>query len=215
MGNKFHSKQSADHHDRPNDRQGGNGAKSMIGAPMHQQSAEQHRFGTRDERPSEVHETSAGRPQPDREPTSVAAEPDSERSFMDSVLQSIKDNPIPIALVAAGLGVGAGATWLIMSNRRRQTSPVSQLVHRVLRQAGSRSRELEQSIEELIPSSPIAIGAAVLTVAAGITLAVLGTRKPSSWLDKRREQFTELAQGLVHDAVEKVEAVARQVSEAL
>ncbi|HEX7477226.1 MAG TPA: hypothetical protein VF331_05430 [Polyangiales bacterium] len=134
---------------------------------------------------------------------------------MDSVWQAIRDNPIPIALVGAGLGLGAGATWLIMSNRRRQTSPVSRLVQSVLQQAGSRSRQLEQSIEELIPSSPIAIGAAVLTVAAGITLAVLGTRKPSSWLDKRRDQFTELAQGLVHDAVEKVEAVARQVSEAL
>jgi hypothetical protein len=208
MSNK-HQKHYSNQPPRHQDRQG----KAVIGAPTYQSATDRHRAETRDRGVSHIQDVSAGAVHKAPEPQKTSARPESEKSFTASVLQAIRDNPIPVALV--GVGLGAGATWLIISNRRSRSSRASQLVQHVLQRAGSRSRELEHSIEELLPRSPLAIGAALLTAAAGVTLAVMSTRPQKSWLGKRREQLTDVAQGLVHGALETVEAVARQLTEAL
>ncbi len=124
----------------------------------------------------------------------------------------LEENPIPVALV--GLGIGAGVTWLIMSNRKPPANSASRLVDRMLKMVESRGRQLERSIEQLTPASALAISAAMLTAGVGLGLTAFGSRDESSWLSKARQQLVEVAQGLAHDAIERVEVVAKQLTEA-
>ncbi len=140
---------------------------------------------------------------------SSSAPPAAEGRFADSVFKIMEEHPIPVALVAIGLG--AGAAWLVMGNTRRPT--MSSRLLRVLEEVAGPTRELERAVAQVIPKGPVAIGAAVLTVAAGVTLAVLSTRREQSWLSKSRGHLMDLAHEVVHDAIGRVEAIAAQLND--
>lgn len=109
------------------------------------------------------------------------------------------------------VGLGAGITWLVMSNR---TPPVSRPTHwwvrRTLERSDSEARRPERKVERLIPKGASVISASVLAVAAGVALAVFRKRADGSWFAEHRQQLTEIARSLGSAALDGFEAIAKQ-----
>jgi hypothetical protein len=120
MGNSHHSKHNGQHNHEQE-----HGAKSAGGSPIQQQASEQHRFETRDRNLGHSqHPNGGGRPGvQDQHRTSGRA--DSEKSLIATVLQAIKNNPIPIALV--GLGLAAVGITLAVLHTRSESSWLSKV----------------------------------------------------------------------------------------
>ncbi|HEX7481804.1 MAG TPA: hypothetical protein VF331_28615 [Polyangiales bacterium] len=194
MGNKHQSGHNGQQHDYPH-----NAGKS-AGSPLEQASA-QRRFDARDHSQSAGHEPARGGQQAAPSLRSTPAQADREKSLTASVRQMLEENPIPVALV--GFGIGAGVSWLIMNNRKPPANSASRLVDRMLKMVESRGLQLERTIEQLTPTSALAISAAMLTAGVGFGLAAFGSRDESSWLGKARQQLVEVARGLAHDAIER------------
>lgn len=206
MGNKHQI-----HHNSHHNLHQGNGIKPRDNSPMQRQPGDPQRIEASDQQQPRGVDVRAVGEHTSKQARATSDQTRAVETYAKSALRMMNDNPIPTALI--GVGLGAGITWLIMSNQAPKGSAASRFAAGVMKRSGIRARELERTLEGLMPTTPQAIGAALLTVAAFVTLAVSGTRREESWLTKGREQLLEMAQGLVHDAVEKVEAIATQLNE--
>jgi hypothetical protein len=94
-----------------------------------------------------------------------------------SVLETIKANPVPAALVSLGLG------WLIMSGRS-SSQAARHAVHRVSEAVGE-ARE-----------NPLALGALAIAIGAAIGLSLPHTHVEDEWMGEAKERLLRRAEGV-------------------
>jgi ElaB/YqjD/DUF883 family membrane-anchored ribosome-binding protein len=142
----------------------------------------------------------------------------------NGIVDTIKDNPIPLALTALGIG------WLVVSARapqaqervvnaigdktsdwKGQASELAQnaqtKVRDVAHQAQERGRQVESSMERTFNDNPIAIGLGVVAAGLLIGLAIPTTQKENDLLGETRDKLAHRAIGkvdeLAHKAIDK------------
>ena len=72
---------------------------------------------------------------------------------------------------------------------------------------------LEKRVETTYRENPLAVGAAVLALGTAFGLAIPITRREEQLMGEARDQMFGKAQGLAHDALDKVQDVAKHVAQ--
>jgi len=83
-----------------------------------------------------------------------------------------------------------------------------QLMHRAQYQA----RRVEDTFNDTLRDSPLAVGAVALALGAAVGLAVPRTRTEDEWLGDARDALVDKAQAVAHDTMEQVQDVAQKVT---
>jgi ElaB/YqjD/DUF883 family membrane-anchored ribosome-binding protein len=133
------------------------------------------------------------------------------------VTDIVRENPIPAALIAAGV------SWLAWSSRRGKVvdngGAVSERATEMTKSAASSvaetAREKTDRVSSAIRSNPVPLGiaAAALGLAAGYALP--STEKEGELVGEKRDELVDKARELVQEKKESVKRVAeRVVSEA-
>jgi hypothetical protein len=164
------------------------------------------------------------------------------REAADSVVDTARQNPIPLAL----LGVGA-AWWLVSrstssSNRRFDNSGYGSEyggssesrrserpdATRAIAQATARTREYaadaadsvqriarqrKNQLQRTLEQNPLLVGASALILGAAIGLAVPETDTENEWMGDARDNVVDRARDVARGAANKVEEVAGSVAE--
>ena len=138
----------------------------------------------------------------------------------NGIVDSIKANPVPLALTALGLG------WLIVNARapqaqarvvsaigdktddlKQQATDLAQTAQAkardVAHQAQARGREVETSAVRVFDANPLAIGLGVAAVGLVLGLAVPTTQKENELLGPARDRLAHEALGKAQDLAHK------------
>ena len=152
-----------------------------------------------------------------------------------TVLDTIKANPIPTALIGLGLG------WLLMSGRnsgnisayrwprergmrsyrprrarrelgRNAAGDVKERSRRVVGEARRQVVRAERGIESSLRDNPLALGAVALAVGAAIGLSLPHTRAEDEWMGDVKDRLIHRAEGAASEALHSAEEAAGRLA---
>jgi hypothetical protein len=141
----------------------------------------------------------------------------------------VKSNPVPLAMVGAGLawlavdvftggarseqseaprrGDGSGAADRLGDATRR----AKQSTRKVLRDVGARGQQIERTLEDTIRENAAAFGAAAVAIGAATGYVLPRTRLEDEWLGEQRDEVVQKAGQAARGAVDKVESAAKKL----
>ena len=99
--------------------------------------------------------------------------PESVTDAGTSVLDIIRANPIPAAMIGLGLG------WLIFGARGNRSA----------RGAGRRNMRAERGIESTLEENPLAIGAVAVAIGAAVGLSLPSSPIEDEWMGDAMERL--------------------------
>ncbi len=140
----------------------------------------------------------------------------------------VKDNPLPLAML------GAGLTWLAVDliagggRAERSEAPrrgdggaadrlgdatrrVKQSTRKILHDVGARGERIERTLEDTIRENPAAFGAGALALGAATGFVLPRTRLEDEWLGEQRDEVVQKAEQAARGAVDKVESAAKKL----
>ena len=164
---------------------------------------------------------------------------DTARGTGSTIMETIRDNPLPAALTGIGLG------WLFVSARKQSASgpsagqTVSQTQSRAqetanqaqdtagrvasqaqerMSQLGSRAQGQAQrakgGLQRMLQENPLAVGALAVGAGAAVGLVVPQTGKEHEAMGEARDTLVEKAQEKAQDAQQRAQRVAEEVQSA-
>lgn len=172
----------------------------------------------------------------DRAEQAVSSAEHTARSTGSSIVQSIKQNPMPAALIGVGLG------WLVMESRGNSSQPSRQqptqssmgqaqqkasqfagetqqqaqnLAHQAQQEMGQMSSQAQQQVQQarsqfdrMLHENPVAVGAVALGLGAAVGLAIPESRKENQLMGEKRDAMVHTAEQKVGDTMHKVQQTA-------
>jgi ElaB/YqjD/DUF883 family membrane-anchored ribosome-binding protein len=135
-----------------------------------------------------------------------------------NLLDSVKANPIPLALAAVGIGwfvfgaVKTDKTDRVKAQATELVGDAEERVREVALRAQERGRDLEGAVQRTFQDNPLAIGLGVVAVGLAIGLAIPITHKEDEWLGQARDTLTDKAQQVAREAIGKVEERAKTMT---
>ena len=136
------------------------------------------------------------------------------RSTGSGLLDRIRENPIPAAMVAVGLG------WLFTRPQERfdgeARARASELAGRAQDRAsemGDRARmqayRAQGGFQQMLDDNPLGLGALALAAGAAIGLAAPSTAKEHELMGEARDSLLDQAQAKAQNTVQKAQQVAK------
>ena len=130
----------------------------------------------------------------------VESAQDTVRETGHSIVDTIKQNPIPVALATIGVA------WLFMSARSRRSSEAQKL--KAGETAGA-ALPVQHGAMQPFHDNPLAVGVAVVALGTAIGLAIPTTRRESRVMGEARDQLVAKGLELANDALEKVDDASK------
>jgi len=127
----------------------------------------------------------------------------------NGIVDTIKENPVPLALTAIGIG------WLVLNARapharERVANQATELAHT----AREKAHDVETAAKRTFEDNPLAIGLGVVAAGLLIGLAIPTTRRENELLGATRDRLAHQAIGkvdeLAHKAIDKAHELAEQ-----
>ena len=150
-----------------------------------------------------------------------------------SVMETIKENPVPAAMVGIGLG------WLFMNNSNKASavkyqarSKAGEIAGNVQETAGEVAGRAQERVEQvssqaqdqahqavdqsrqMLEESPLIAGALAVALGAAVGLALPETRRENELMGETRDKMLGQAREVAQDTMEKVEHVATEATHA-
>ena len=158
---------------------------------------------------------------------SAADQIDDARQTIDearrTITDTVRENPIPAAMVGIGLG------WLVYNTRqasrnRDQAAEPTGGVQRTASELANRAQDVAQNkvdetrnqarrVEDRFYENPLSVGAAALALGMAAGLAIPETRKESELMGTARDRLAHKTRGVVEETKQKVENVVERVAD--
>ncbi len=132
-----------------------------------------------------------------------------------TVMQTIKQNPVPVALTGIGLG------WLAMSSRQQSSGgssagrAVSQAQDKAQQQASQlghqaqdQARRAKGEFQRMLQQNPLAVGALAVGLGVAVGLVIPETGKEDQVMGEARDSLAEKAQEKAQDTKGRIQPVA-------
>lgn len=165
----------------------------------------------------------------------VSGATDTAKGLGATMLETIKQNPLPAALAGIGLG------WLVMKSRSggsgRQSSGqlqqkvgeaassmgetasqtqerAGQVVSSAQETAGQVASQTQSQVQRLLQERPLAVGGIALALGAATGLALPGTKQEQQLMGGARDRLLEQAKSTAQETQAKVQHVADEAQKA-
>ena len=155
---------------------------------------------------------------------------ESARDAGSGLMDTIKQNPVPVAMVGAGLGwlawsAGSGGSGpgdgsygnssgslaqQAPSRAQQATGQAQEKASQAGEQAQQQARRAKSGFQQTLQENPLVLGALAFAVGAAFGFSVPGTRKEDELMGEKRDQFANQAQQKLDETQQRVQRVAEQ-----